>query len=157
MRRRFRGFALESPRAIGAAGRWSKALLAGALGLGTVSAPLAFVNVAPASAAGPPTITAITPSSGLPAGGNKVVITGTGFSATVANDTVDFGPGNPATVTSGTAAKLTITAAPAGTGTVPVTVTVAGVTSNAVNYTYAPAPVVTALYSANAPTTGGTS
>ena len=37
-----------------------------------------------------------------------------------------------------------------------VTTTVSGGTSNAVTYTYAPAPTVTALYSANAPTGGGT-
>ena len=146
----------ESPRVIGAARSWQKALLAVTLGLGTIGTTLALVDVAPAVAAGAPTITALTPTSGLPAGGNKVVITGTNFSATVANDIVDFGPGNPATVTSGTAGKLTITSAPPGTGTVAVTVTVAGVTSNAVNYTYAPAPTVTGLYSANGPTPGGT-
>ncbi len=133
-----------------------KGLVALALCLGTIGTVLAVVNVGTAAAAGPPTITSISPVSGLPAGGNKVTITGTNFSTTIANDDVEFGAGNPATVTSATAGKLVINAAPAGTGTVSVTVTVSGVTSNAVTYTYAPAPVVTALYSANGPTGGGT-
>src|SRR5271163_2238327 len=99
MRSWFRGFALESPRAISTVGRCSKALLAAALALGTVGATLALVDVAPASAAGTPTITSITPTSGSMAGGsaNKITITGTNFEV-VADDTVDFGPGNPGTV-----------------------------------------------------------
>src|ERR1700722_9295 len=99
MRRRFRGFAFESPRSLSAAGRWSKALLAAALGLGTLGTTLALVDVAPASATGTPSITSIAPISGALAGGsaNKITITGTNFEAK-ADDIVDFGPGNPGTV-----------------------------------------------------------
>ena len=99
MRRRFRSFTLESPRSMSVAGRWSKALLAAALGLGTFGTTLALVDVAPASAAGTPTITSLSPSSGPLASkvANKITITSTNFEAT-ADDTVDFGPGNPGTV-----------------------------------------------------------
>ena len=59
--------------------KFAKGFVALALCLGTVGTTLALVDVAPAAAAGNPTITALTPISGLPAGGNKVVITGTKF------------------------------------------------------------------------------
>ena len=137
--------------------KFVKGLVALALCLGAIGSVLAFVNVGTAVAAGTPTITSISPVSGLPAGGNKVVIHGTNFSTTLTNDVVDFGPGNPATVTSATGGIITINAAPPGSGAVTVTVTVAGVAAtNSVTYTYAPAPTVSALYSANGSTSGGT-
>ena len=136
-------------------GKFVKGLVALALCLGTIGAALTFVDVGTASAA-TPTLTSISPVSGVPAGGTKVMIKGSGFSTTVADDTVDFGAGNPATITSATAGVIVIDSAPPGTGAVSVTVTVSGVTSsNAETYTYAAAPTVTALYSANGPTTGG--
>ena len=84
-----------------------------------------------------------------------MIITGTNFGTVPANDTVEFGPGNFATISSQTQAKITILLNPPGSGTVNVVVTVSGVASNAMPYTYAPAPTVTALYGANAATTGG--
>ena len=161
MRRRFSGFSPNSPRSISMAGRWSKGLLAAALGLGTLGTTLALVDVAPASAAGTPSITSISPTAGSLAGGvnNKITITGTNFEV-AADDTVDFGPGNPGTVHSVTGTTSMVAYPPAATqlGSVQLTVTtsVSGGTSNAVTYTYAAAPTVTALYSANGPTTGGT-
>ncbi len=161
MKRRFRGFALESPRSMSVAARWSKALLAVALGLGTLGTTLALVDVAPASAAGTPTITSISPISGSLAGGsaNKITITGTNFEG-AANDVVDFGPGNPGIVHSAAGGTSMVVYPPAATqlGSVQLTVTtlISGGTSSAVTYTYAAAPVVTALYSANGPTGGGT-
>ena len=158
---RFRGFALESPRGISTAGRWSKALLAAALALGTVGTALAVVGVAPASATGIPTITSVVTTSGPLAGGsaNKITITGTNFEAT-ADNIVDFGPGNPGTVHSEASGKTLVVYPPAATQYGPVqltvTTTVSGGTSNAVTYTYAAAPTVSALYSANGPTGGGT-
>ena len=137
--------------------KFVKGLVALALCLGTIGATLAFVNAGTAAAAAAPTITAVSPVSGPLAGANKVTITGSGFSTTAANDVVDFGPGNPATISgTPTAARIIIDAAPAGSGPVSVTVTVSGVPSNAVTYTYAAAPTVTALYSASGPTSGGT-
>ncbi len=108
-----------------------------------------------------PAITSVTPSSGLPAGGAKVTIIGTNLTTATA---VDFGAGNPGTITSNTAGKIVVTspastlAAP-GTGTVDVTVTTALGTSPVVpadQFTYVGAPTVTALYGGNAPTGGGT-
>ena len=46
--------------------KFVKGLVALALCLGTIGAALAFVNVGTAAAAGTPTITAISPVSGLP-------------------------------------------------------------------------------------------
>ncbi len=158
---RFRGFALESPRGISTAGRWSKALLVAALALGTVGTALAVVGVAPASATGTPTITSIVTTSGPLAGGsaNKITITGMNFETT-ADNIVDFGPGNPGTTHSESGGTTLVVYPPAATQYGPVqltvTTTVSGGTSNAVTYTYAPAPTVSALYSANAPTSGGT-
>ncbi|MGP8007888.1 MAG: IPT/TIG domain-containing protein [Acidimicrobiales bacterium] len=152
---------MEAPRSISVAGRWSKALLAAALALGTLGTTLALVDVAPAAAAGTPTITSISPTSGSLAGGsaNKITITGTNFE-TKADDTVDFGPGNPGTVDTEASGTSMVVYPPAATqfGSVQLTVTttVSGGTSNAVTYTYAAAPTVTALYSANGSTSGGT-
>ncbi len=136
--------------------KFIKGFVALALCLGTIGSVLTFVNVGTAGAA-TPTLTSIVPASGLPAGGNKVVIHGTGFSTTVANDVVDFGAGNPATVSTATGGIITIDSAPPGSGAVTVTVTVSGVpATQSLTYTYAGAPTVGALYSANAPTSGGT-
>ena len=136
--------------------KFVKGLVALALCLGTIGAVLTFVNVGTAAAA-TPTLTSIVPASGLPAGGNKVAIHGTGFSTTVANDVVDFGAGNPATVSTATGGIITIDSAPPGSGAVSVTVTVSGVAATgSLTYSYAGAPTVGALYSANAPTGGGT-
>ena len=87
-----------------------------------------------------------------------MIIHGTGFSATAADDVVDFGAGNPATVKStATGGIITIDAAPPGSGAVSVTVTVSGVAATgSLTYTYARAPTVAALYGANGPTAGGT-
>ena len=136
--------------------KFVKGFVALALFLGTIGSVLAFVNVGIAAAA-TPSLTSISPVSGLPAGGNKVIIHGSGFSSTAANDVVDFGAGNPATVTTATGGIITIDSAPPGSGAVTVTVTVSGVAaSNTLTYTYAGAPTVGALYSANGPTWGGT-
>jgi hypothetical protein len=136
-----------------------KGLVALALCLGTLGTVFAVVDVGTAAAAvvGGPTITSINPISGVPAGGNQVTINGTNFSPNIADDTVDFG-GTPAIVDVATAAKLVVTPLPMGAGTVSVTVMLTSPSgteiSNAVNYTYAPAPTVTALSSASGPTGG---
>jgi large repetitive protein len=85
----------------------------------------------------PPTVTNINPNSG-PAG-TSVTVTGTNFTGATE---VDFGSGNKATFTVGSATTLTATA-PAGTGTVDVTVITASgtsATSTADQFTYAAAP-----------------
>ena len=91
-----------------------------------------------------PTVTGLSPTSGLAAGGTLVTITGTGFTgATI----VDFGttPGTNLTVISDT--SLTVDS-PAGSGTVDVTVTTPSGTSAitaADRFAYAGIPAVTGL------------
>ena len=72
-----------------------------------------------------PTVTALNPKSGSAAGGNSVIITGTGFTGVSA---VKFGTNPATTYTVNSATQITATA-PAGTGTVDVTVTTTGGTS----------------------------
>jgi hypothetical protein len=65
-----------------------------------------------------PTVTSVSPASGQPAGGTTVTVDGTGF---IHGATVDFGSVPATSVTYANAYKLTAVA-PAGTGTVDVTV-----------------------------------
>ncbi|WP_406278364.1 IPT/TIG domain-containing protein [Nocardia sp. NBC_00881] len=96
-----------------------------------------------------PTITSLSPSSAPPSGFNRVVITGSGFTGPT---TVRFGS-TATTFTMDSPTRITAIAPP-GTGTVPVTVTTAGGTSNAVNYTYLTAPTLTSV-SPNSGSAGG--
>ncbi|MFD7260479.1 IPT/TIG domain-containing protein [Streptomyces sp. NPDC059874] len=101
-----------------------------------------------------PTVTAISPTSGLAAGGTTVTVTGTNL----AGAAITFGAGNPATGVSCTPTSCTATA-PAGTGTVDVQATTPGGTSAASptdRYTYIPVPVVTSLSPSSGTTDGGT-
>nr|WP_308433116.1 IPT/TIG domain-containing protein [Streptomyces libani] len=83
-----------------------------------------------------PALTSATPNSGPAAGGTTVTLTGTGLAATTA---VRFGatPATSFTVVSDTHVTAV---APAGTGTVQITVTTPGGTSNGLSYTYSGAP-----------------
>jgi predicted outer membrane repeat protein len=97
-----------------------------------------------------PTVTGISPASGLKAGGTPVTITGTGF---LSGATVNFGSVPATGVTVVSASSITATS-PAGTGTVDVTVTTAGgtsATSAADKFTYV-APAAT-HFSVSAPST----
>ncbi|MGW3041772.1 IPT/TIG domain-containing protein, partial [Kitasatospora sp. NPDC001159] len=95
-----------------------------------------------------PVITAVSPASG--AVGTSVIISGSGFTGA---SSVHFGTAS-ATFTVLSDAQITATA-PAGTGSVPVTVTTSAGTSNGVTYTYMPAPVITSLTPNQGPTSGG--
>ena len=77
----------------------------------------------------PPTIVSFTPTDGVGPTNNStvVIITGTGFSATLANNTVKFN-GKEAVVTASTATSIT-TSVPAATTTGVITVTVGGQTA----------------------------
>ncbi|WP_219823109.1 IPT/TIG domain-containing protein [Nocardia nova] len=99
-----------------------------------------------------PTITSLTPASGPAAGGNNVVITGTGFSGPT---TVQFG-GTATTFTIDSTTQITAIAPP-GTGAVQVTVTTSGGVSNGVVYTYAGVPSLTSVSPNQGSTSGGTS
>ncbi|WP_205756858.1 putative Ig domain-containing protein [Solilutibacter silvestris] len=106
----------------------------------------------------PPTVTSISPTSGPTGGGTTVVITGTGFAAAPSAGAVKFGATNASyTVNSNT--QITATSPAGAVGTVDVMVTTLGgtsATSAADQYTYAPAPTVTAISPTSGPTSGGT-
>ena len=96
------------------------------------------------------TVTSISPTTGLVAGGNTVTVTGTGFTGATA---VNFGstPGTGLTVNSDT--QITITSPAHAVGTVDVSVVTPGGTSAisvADQFTYTAVPTVTIV----APTTG---
>lgn len=109
-----------------------------------------------------PTVTAVAPPAGAAAGGNTVEIVGTGL---IGATSVQFGT-QPATQTQVLSPYAIAAVAPAGTGTVGVTVTTSGGTSarsSADEYTYVPpespspgAPAVTTVAPASGPLSGGT-
>jgi hypothetical protein len=106
--------------------------------------------------AGQPSVTSISPNNGPPAGGTSATITGTNLTGATA---VKFGSINATSFTVNSATSITATA-PAGAGTVDVTVTTAGGTSPASpadQFTYVlPVPTVTSVSPNTGPTTGGT-
>ncbi|MGY2154529.1 IPT/TIG domain-containing protein, partial [Nocardia gipuzkoensis] len=102
--------------------------------------------------AGVPSLTSINPNTGPVTGGTTVVLTGTGLSTTSA---VTFG-GTPATSFTVNSNTQVTAVAPAGTGTVQVTVTTAGGTSNGLSYTYVAVPTLTSVVPNSGPAAGGT-
>ena len=104
----------------------------------------------------PPTVTNVTPNAGPLAAGTSVTITGANF---VAGATVKFGAASASGVK--VVSETSITAvAPAGTGTVDVTVSTPGGTSAASaadQFSYVPLPTVTKVSPNKGPTGGGTS
>ncbi|MFJ3953849.1 beta strand repeat-containing protein [Streptomyces libani] len=100
-----------------------------------------------------PVLSSVSPGSGPASGGTVVSLSGSGFSGATA---VRFGGVSAAfSVVSGS--QITATA-PAGSGTVQVTVTTPGGTSNGVSFTYvsAPVPVLTSVAPNSGPAAGGT-
>ncbi|WP_280822736.1 putative Ig domain-containing protein [Pseudaminobacter soli (ex Li et al. 2025)] len=103
-----------------------------------------------------PTVTSISPTSGPAAGGTSVTITGTNLLGATA---VKFGATNATSYTVSSATSITATA-PAGVGTVDVTVangSQISATSAADQFTYIPAPTVASISPTSGPTAGGTS
>ncbi|AVF40216.1 autotransporter outer membrane beta-barrel domain-containing protein [Pandoraea apista] len=106
---------------------------------------------------GPPSVSALSPTSGPLGGGTSVVITGIGFSNV---SQVSFG-GTPATgFTVNSATQITATSPARGSaGTVDVTVTTPGGTSATTlgdQFTYVASPTVTSISPASGPLGGGT-
>jgi hypothetical protein len=103
-----------------------------------------------------PTVTGLSPTSGPPAGGTSVTITGTGFTGATA---VTFGTA-AASFTVNSSTQITATAPAQAMGAVDILVTTPGGTSApsaADVFTYAAAvPAVTAVSPATGPTGGGT-
>ncbi|MGW7001522.1 IPT/TIG domain-containing protein [Streptomyces sp. NPDC054933] len=116
---------------------------------GGTSNPLSFYYV------GAPFKASLSVSSGPTAGGNSITISGTGLSTTTS---VSFGA-NAAipTVVSDSQLTVTVPAATGGAaGSVGVTVTTAGGSSNGLTYTYVAAPTIGTPSPNSGPTSGGT-
>uniref|UniRef100_UPI0024581CEC beta strand repeat-containing protein n=1 Tax=Nocardia abscessus TaxID=120957 RepID=UPI0024581CEC len=108
-------------------------------------------NAVPYTYLGTPSLTSIDPNQGPASGGNTVTLTGTEFTGATA---VDFG--GAAAISFAVVSSTQISAvAPAGTGTVNVSVTTPGGTSNSRSYAYVPAPVLAAAVPGAGPETGG--
>jgi alpha-tubulin suppressor-like RCC1 family protein len=102
-----------------------------------------------------PTVTAVSPQLGPAAGGNTVMIAGTNFTGATA---VSFGATEAASFTVNSPTSITATA-PAGTGTVDVTVTTpSGRTPTGAfdRYTFQAPPTVVKLAAKSGPVGGGT-
>ncbi|GAA1912305.1 IPT/TIG domain-containing protein [Streptantibioticus ferralitis] len=93
----------------------------------------------------------ISPNQGSTGGGTTVAITGTGLAGTTA---VHFGT-KPATIVSNPDDTHVNVVSPAATGTVGVTVTTPGGTSNPVSFYYVGAPSKAGLSVSSGPTAGG--
>ncbi|MEU6347047.1 IPT/TIG domain-containing protein [Streptomyces sp. NPDC046977] len=106
----------------------------------------------PTAIAAAPALTSVVPNTGPAAGGNTVILTGSGFTGITA---VRFGA-NPALGYTVNSASQITAVAPAGSGAVAVTVTAPGGTSNAVTYTYTAVPVLTSVSPSGGPASGGT-
>lgn len=98
-----------------------------------------------------PTLSTASPSQGVGSGGTTVTLTGAHLTSATA---VTFG--SVAAASSSVVSDSTIVAvSPPGSGTVPVTVTTAGGTSNALGFTYRPIPTLAGVAPAQGPLTGG--
>ncbi|WP_435848491.1 IPT/TIG domain-containing protein [Streptomyces javensis] len=119
----------------------------------TVTTPAGTSNGVAFGYAAAPTLTAISPATGPAAGGTAVTLTGTNLLGATA---VRFGAVNATSFTVVSATQITAVA-PLGSGTVQVTVTTPGGTSNGVSYTYVavPVPVLTSVSPGQGPVGGG--
>lgn len=114
---------------------------------GGTSNPLSFFYI------GPPFKSALSPVSGVTAGGNTVTITGIGLATATS---VAFGA-NTATPTVVNDGVLTVVVpAGAAAGSVGVSVTTGGGTSNGLSYTYEDAPTLGTPSPVSGPASGGT-
>ena len=118
-------------------------------GTSATSASDSFTYVAP------PTVSSIAPISGPATGGTLVTITGSNFSSATA---VTFGVTAATGFTVQSSTSITATS-PAGSGLIDIRVTTPGgtsATSGADQFTYIPAPTVTAIAPGSGPQAGGT-
>ncbi|MFE7404407.1 IPT/TIG domain-containing protein [Streptomyces sp. NPDC057557] len=102
---------------------------------------------------GAPVLNAISAGSGQVAGGNSVTLTGTNLLQATA---VRFGATAATTYTIVSATEIRVVVPPGAAGTVPVTVTTPGGTSNSLTYLYLDVPVITGLAPGQGPSAGGT-
>ncbi|MFE6677912.1 IPT/TIG domain-containing protein [Streptomyces sp. NPDC057729] len=114
---------------------------------GTSTQPVSYYYL------GAPVLNAISAASGQVAGGNSVTLTGTNLLQATA---VRFGATAATTYTIVSATEIRVVVPPGAAGTVPVTVTTPGGTSNSVAYSYLGVPVLTGLAPDQGPSAGGT-
>ncbi|MFE2448283.1 IPT/TIG domain-containing protein [Streptomyces sp. NPDC059426] len=100
-----------------------------------------------------PVVSGVSPGQGPAAGGNTVTLSGSGFTGATA---VRFGSASASSFTVVSATQITAVAPP-GSGTVQVTVTGPGGTSNGLTYSYisAPVPALTSVSPGQGPVVGG--
>ena len=104
----------------------------------------------------PPTITSVSPATGLSTGGTAVTITGTGFTGVTA---LKFGIANGISVTVINSTTITASSPAGSAGVVNVTVTASGGTSAASagnQFTYIAAPTVSSISPTSGAASGGT-
>ncbi|MGW9118094.1 IPT/TIG domain-containing protein [Streptomyces sp. NPDC055663] len=101
---------------------------------------------------GAPVLNSVTPGSGQVSGNNSVTLTGANLLQATA---VRFGPTAAAPSAIVSATEIRATVPPGVSGTVPVSVTTPGGTSNAVTYLYLGVPVIAGLVPDQGPPTGG--
>jgi hypothetical protein len=115
---------------------------------------LYFSNLAYVKASNEAQVTGVSPNDGPTRGGIAVTITGTNLSGATR---VSFG-GAAGAITADSSTQITVTS-PAGSGTVNITVTTkdgTSATSDAGQFTYTTAPVISGVCPASGPTGGGT-
>jgi hypothetical protein len=103
-----------------------------------------------------PTVTSVSPTTGLTSGGTSVTVTGTGFSGTPA---VSFGGVAATGVTVNSATSITAISPAHAAGAVDVTVTTPNGTSAAGSsdsFTYSDVPAITSVSPSSGPAAGGT-
>ncbi|MFF1907527.1 IPT/TIG domain-containing protein, partial [Kitasatospora sp. NPDC058218] len=98
-----------------------------------------------------PTLTSTVPNQGPLSGGNTVTLTGTNLTTTTA---VKFGASAATSFTIASDSVITAVS-PSGSGTVQVTATTPGGTSNGLTYTYLPTPTLTSAVPNQGPLSGG--
>jgi len=113
---------------------------------GGTSSPVSFFYV------GAPFKAALDTVSGPTAGGNPVIITGTGLATATS---VSFGA-NSATPTVLSDSQISVLVPTGTAGPVGVSVTTAGGTNNGFSYTYVDGPTVSTITPSEGPTSGGT-
>jgi len=122
----------------------------------TVSTPAGMVRLAGGfTYVAAPTISGVNPTSGSPAGGTSVVLTGSNFTGTTA---VTLGGAAATSFTVDSATQITAVTPAHAAGAVDVVVTTPGGSATASNgFTYIAAPAISSINPTSGPAAGGTS